>query len=140
MPKASTPVKDPESDVPKRDRHGDRSVPPLPEFDFDQLGDGTLLSECEVGAILRVARSTLGAWRAQPDHPLRWLALPNGFIRYTAFAVRQFLASGKPRKRGRPRKHEPSPPDAKPQDAAPALRRRARRSRADDAAVPEASP
>ena len=88
---------------PKRDRHGFRGVPPPVTFDFDALADGALLSETDVAAILRMSTNTVASWRQRPDHPLRFLVLPNGFVRYTAGHIREFLASGKPRPpRGRP--------------------------------------
>ena len=69
---------------PKRDRHGFRGVPPPVTFDFDALADGALLSETDVAAILRMSTNTVASWRQRPDHPLRFLVLPNGFVRYTA--------------------------------------------------------
>ena len=135
---------------PKRDRHGFRGVPPPVTFDFDALADGALLSETDVAAILRMSTNTVASWRQRPDHPLRFLVLPNGLVRYTAGHIREFLASGKPRPpRGRPPATKPRPPTRKPKSAgtptatteihAPAAasgRRRApRRSRAAEAAA-----
>jgi len=82
-----------------RDRHGDRGLPAPAEFDFDALPDGALLTEREVASLLRVARITLASWRQQSDHPLRWLALPNGYVRYKALHLRQFLGLGRRRRR-----------------------------------------
>src|SRR5262252_3919874 len=136
---------------PKRDHHGFRGLPPPPtDFSLASLADDALLTEFEVAAILRVSTNTLGSWRQQPGHPLRWRALPNGFIRYTAGHVREFLASGKPRPpRGRPPATKPKPP--KPagtltasaridtRDAAPERCRAPKRLRAADAAAPTGS-
>ena len=102
MRKASSPTND-HPDI-KRDRHGHRGLPPPATFDFEALADCALLSEIEVAAILRISTNTVGSWRRQPDHPLKWLALPNGFVRYTAGHVREYLARGMPRRpRGWPR-------------------------------------
>ena len=143
IPTASAPLD-------RRDHHGFRGLPPPATFDFEGLPDGSLLSEIEVAAILRVSSNTLGGWRRQGGHPLKWLVLPNGFVRYTAGHIREFLASGKPRPpRGRPPATKPRPPTRKPKSAgtptatteihAPAAasgRRRApRRSRAAEAAA-----
>jgi hypothetical protein len=119
-------------------------------FDFDALADGALLSETDVAAILRMSTNTVASWRQRPDHPLRFLVLPNGFIRYTAGHIREFLASGKPRPpRGTPPATKPKPPRRKPKpsgtptatteihtpDAAPGRHRTSRRPRA--AAAPQ---
>ena len=134
---------------PKRDRHGFRGVPPPVTFDFDALADGALLSETDVAAILRMSTNTVASWRQRPDHPLRFLVLPNGFVRYTAGHVREFLASGKPRPpRSRPPATKRTP--AKPagtftattkisQDATSERRRTPRRPRAAEAAAPAGS-
>ena len=137
---------------PKRDHHGFRGLPPPPtDFSLASLADDALLTEFEVAAILRVSTNTLGSWRQQPGHPLRWRALPNGFVRYTAGHIREFLASGKPRPpRGRPHATKPKPPKRKLKPsgtptatteihthaAAPERHRAARRSRAAEAAAP----
>ena len=106
--KASGPITtSTETDEPPRNRHGhNRGLQPPPLFDFDALADGTLLSELETAAVLRISSNTLATWRTQPAHALRWLTLPNGFIRYRVAAIRAYLAMGAPRKR-KPAKHEP---------------------------------
>ena len=89
-----------ERDQPKRDRHGqNRGLPPPATFDFDALAPGAMLSEFETAATLRLSTNTLGSWRGKPDHPLKWLVLPNGFVRYTVGQIRAYLALGKPRRR-----------------------------------------
>jgi hypothetical protein len=148
MPKPATTNKPVE---PKRDRHGFRGVPPPVTFDFDALADGALLSETDVAAILRMSTNTVASWRQRPDHPLRFLVLPNGFIRYTAGHIREFLASGKPRPpRGTPPATKPKPPRRKPkpsgtptattkihtEDATSERRRAPRRPRTAEAAAP----
>ena len=122
-------AKNPTASAPpdRRDHHGFRGLPPPATFDFEGLPDGSLLSEIEVAAILRVSTNTLGGWRRQGGHPLKWRALPNGFVRYTVGHVREFLASGKPRPpRGRP--PAPKPPER---------RRASRRPRTADTAPAE---
>jgi len=96
-----------ERDERPRDSHGRRGLQPPPLFDFDQLGNGTFLSEFETAAVLRVSSNTLAAWRGQPAHPLRWLRLPNGFIRYRVAAIRAYVAMGAQRKS---RRKDGSPP------------------------------
>jgi len=144
-------AKNPTASAPpdRRDHHGFRGLPPPATFDFEGLPDGSLLSEIEVAAILRVSSNTLGGWRRQGGHPLKWLVLPNGFVRYTAGHVREFLASGKPRPpRSRPPATKRTP--AKPagtftattkisQDATSERRRTPRRPRAAEAAAPAGS-
>jgi hypothetical protein len=138
--KASIPTDNLDSDEPPRDRHGDRSVPPPATFDFEALPDGTLLTERETCAVGRWSPCTTQAWRQQPDHPLKWIAIAGGRIRYRAGNLRQFLASGTPRK------HRPKPSPAPAanttaehsQDSAPPRRRAARpRAKADDLAAPQ---
>jgi hypothetical protein len=127
VPKASSPTHD-YPDKPKRDKHGqNRGLPPPATFDFEGLPDGSPLSEFEVAAILRVSTNTVGSWRRQPDHPLQWFALPNGFIRYTVAAIRAYLASGEPRPRGKPpaTKAGAAPAPKRTPPAKPARRRRA---------------
>jgi hypothetical protein len=85
------------TDKPDRDRHGFRGVPPPATFSLEDLPDEALLKELEVAAVLRNAPPTLQDWRQQPDHPLEWLSLPGGFVRYTAGAVRRYIAGGAPR-------------------------------------------
>lgn len=120
MRKASIPD-NPDSDEPPRDRHGDRSVPPPARFSLAELSDDALLTEVEICAHGRWSPCTTQSWRQQPDHPLRWVVLPGGFIRYRVADLREYLASGKPRKRGRPRKENAAPPRrrarARPQTA-----------------------
>jgi hypothetical protein len=144
----SKPTTTNKPDAPKRDRHGqNRGLPPPATFDFEALASGAMLSEFETAAILRVSTNTLGSWRRQGGHPLKWLALPNGFVRYTAGHIREFLASGKPRPpRSRPpaTKRTPAKPAGTPTattkihtPAATSERRRTpRRPRAAEAAAP----
>jgi len=107
-----------------RNRHGFRGVPPVPtNFSLSALADDALLNEVETAAILRLSTNTLGGWRQRPDHPLRWLALPNGYIRYMVSAIRAYLAMGAPRK---------------PRDRRSKAARRSTRPCADD--QPEAAP
>jgi len=126
-----------------RDRHGFRGVPPPPTFSLAALADDCLLTEFEVAAVLRVSTNSLGGWRRQPDHPLRWIALPNGFVRYIASAIRTYLASGRSRKR-KPQP-EPSAQAAKPRAAPPKRRVHADvkpsrpRATADESLAPESS-
>ena len=55
MRKASGPTTSTEPDEPPRDRHGhNRGLQPPPLFDFDALAGGTLLSELETAAVLRI--------------------------------------------------------------------------------------
>jgi len=128
-----------------RDHHGFRGLPPPATFDFEALASGTMLSEFETAAILRVSTNTLGSWRRQPGHPLKWRALPNGFVRYTAGHVREFLASGKPRRpRGRPPATKPAGTSTATTkihtpDAAPGRRRAPTGSRAQPAPAEEAT-
>lgn len=133
-----------ERDEPPRDSHGRRGLQPPPLFDFDQLGNGTFLSEFETAAVLRVSSNTLAAWRGQPAHPLRWLRLPNGFIRYRVAAIRAYVAMGAQRK-PRPKSSSSPAPAATAKtgihtekDAAPP-RRRARRAKAEGLAAPQES-
>jgi hypothetical protein len=144
MPKsASPPPAQHRNKAPRRDSHGRRGLQPPPLFDFDELGNGTLLSEFETAAVLRISSNTLAAWRGQPAHALRWITLPNGFIRYRVADIRAYLAGGKPCKRGPPRKKASPAPTAKTEihteDSAPPTRRRPR-ARADAAAPQEPAP
>jgi hypothetical protein len=128
----TTPSSD-ESDAPKpRDRHGERSVPPPLAFDIHELPDSTLLTSHEVAAHGRWAVATVEKWRQQPDHRLRWHRLPGGFVRTTVGDLKRFLASGTPRKRPGPK------PRAAPTEPPPRRADRAR-TKADEAASPEAA-
>jgi hypothetical protein len=89
----------------KRDRHGFRGVPPPPDFSLAALADDTLLTEYETAAVLRVSTNTLGCWRREPDHPLKWEVIAGRLVRYQAGNLRAYLSAG-PRPRGRP----PKPP------------------------------
>ena len=118
-----------EPDAPKRDRHGFRGTPPPLTFSLAALPDDALLDELEVAAHLRISTNTVASWRQQPAHPLKWLALPNGFVRYMAGSLKQFLRSGKPRKRKPP----PAPAvtaERISRDTVPPRRRAPRRPRA----------
>ncbi|HEY2528748.1 MAG TPA: hypothetical protein VGJ20_12510 [Xanthobacteraceae bacterium] len=99
-----------------RDRHGFRGVPPPPTFSLASLPDDTRLTEEEVAAVLRNAKSTLADKRRRQTKrkaksisqrsdasdelaagrtpPLEWTTLPGGFVRYTAGAVREYIAAG----------------------------------------------
>jgi hypothetical protein len=124
------------TDAPKRDRHGERSVPPPLEFDIHALPDSTLITSRDVAAHGRWAVATVEKWRQQPDHPLKWLTLPGGHVRTTLANFKAFLASGKPRKRPGPKpraaptESPPSPHQLKP-------RKPSRRRAADAAAAAE---
>ena len=87
---------------PKRDHHGFRGVPPPPKFDLDELPDSALLDECEIAAILRNAVVTVQTWRRRQHHPLKWIVIGGGRIRYRVGDLRDYLASGG--NRGQPRK------------------------------------
>ena len=101
----SSPSNDQETDAPKRDRHGERSVPPPLAFDLFALPDSTLITERDVAAAGRWAVSTVEKWRQKkPDHPLKWMCLPGGFVRTTVGDLKKFLESGKPRE---PRQSKP---------------------------------
>jgi hypothetical protein len=132
--KASGPTTSTEPDEPPRDRHGhNRGLQPPPLFDFDALAGGTLLSELETAAVLRISSNTLATWRTQSAHALRWLTLPNGFIRYRVAAIRAYLAMGAPRKR---KPKAPATTKIHTEDTAPP-RRRVRRAKADALAAPQ---
>jgi hypothetical protein len=127
------------ADQPKRDRHGFRGTPPPPLFDFDALAPGTQLNDHETAAVLRSSTNTLSTWRQSSSHPLKWITVAGGRVRYRVADIRAFLASSAPRKR----KPKPSPaPTATTeilQDAAPPRRHAPRRPRRADAAAPAES-
>jgi hypothetical protein len=75
----------------QRNRHGHRGVPPVPRFNFSELPDDVLLTEREVAAVGRWSTNTLGAWRRQPDHPLKWFVIAGRHVRYRVADVRAFL-------------------------------------------------
>ena len=116
------------ADQPKRDRHGFRGTPPPPLFDFDALPGGTLLNDHETAAVLRSSTNTLSAWRQSNSHRLKWITVAGGRVRYKVADIRAYLALPCPRK-------SKQPPVATPRAAPPS--RRARRAKADDAAVQE---
>lgn len=87
-----------------RDRHGFRGLPPPATFDFEALPDTSWLTESETAAVLRVAISTLAAWRQRPNPPLKCAKLRDRQIRYQVKEIRRFLAGGERPRRGRPRK------------------------------------
>ena len=84
-------------DDPNRERHGFRGVPPPATFSLATLPDDALLTTIEVAAVLRGSTNTLDVWRTDPDHPLQWISWPSGFVRYTAGALRAYLALGRRR-------------------------------------------
>jgi len=132
-----TSSNDQESEAPKRDRHGDRGVPLPLAFDIYALPDSTLLTLRDVAAHTRVAVATVQKWRVRPDHPLKWIELPGGFVRTTVGDLKAFLTLGKPR---------PSltPPTAQAPSArkiSKPKRSRARRAKANDSTTEqEAAP
>jgi|SRR5215831_12845603 len=135
MRKTPTPSNDHETNTPQpRDRHGYRSVPPPATFDIYALPDTAPLTIRDVAAHGRWAVATVEKWRQQPDHPLKWLTLPGGFVRTTVADLKRFLASGKPRKRPgpTPRAAPTEPPPASPRQL---KQRKPSRRRADRAAV-----
>jgi hypothetical protein len=121
-----------------RDRHGFRGTPPPTNFSLASLADDALLTEFEVAALLRVSSNTLGGWRRQESHPLKWLALPNGFVRYTAGHIREFLTRP-PRGTAKPAETFTATTKIHTEDAAPERRRASRRPRAAEAAATEAT-
>jgi hypothetical protein len=124
MPKSalpsSTAAPHHEHDQPKRDRHGFRGVPPPAAFSLAALPDDALLTELETAAVTRLSTNTLTQWRRRSNRQLPWIVIAGGRVRYLAGAVRQFLASGEPR---RPRRKPP--PELAPKKPSP-RRRRAR--------------
>jgi hypothetical protein len=119
----------------RRDRHGDRSVPPPLAFDIYALPDSTLLTSRDVAAAGRWALSTVEKWRQRPGHPLQWLDLPGGFKRTTVGNLKAFLAMGAPRKRPAtlPRAAPSAPPP--PASPRPIKPRKPSRRRADQPAA-----
>ena len=103
----------------KRDRHGFRGTPEPAHFDLYELPDSALLTELEVASVGRWSTNTLTAWRRQPDHPLKWIAIRGGFVRYRAGSVKAYLGAGMPR----PRRRDP-PPVTKSDAARPQRRLR----------------
>src|SRR5262249_31486880 len=99
-----------------RERHGFRGVPPPADFSLADLADDALLTEFQVGALFQVSTNTIQSWRRQPDHPLAWETLPNGFVRYRAGALRYYLALGRRRRKPIARA-ESACEDAAPQTA-----------------------
>ena len=79
----------------KKPRKRFRGIPPPLIFDLDVLPDSTLLTETEVAAALRRAKSTLENWRKQPDHPLRWRRVA-GRIVYELPPVRVLMKGAAP--------------------------------------------
>ena len=74
-------------------------VPPPPEFDFDALPDGGLLTEYETAAVGRWSTNSLSSWRLRKAHGLRWLVIAGGFIPYRVADIRAYLADATPRRR-----------------------------------------
>ena len=139
MPKSalprSTAAPHHEHDQPKRDRHGFRGTPPPATFSLAELPDDALLTELETAAVTRLSTNTLTQWRRRSNRQLPWIVIAGGRVRYLAGAVRQFLASGEPR---RPRrKSAASNTDTAP--PTPPRRRRARPRANADLAVDEAA-
>lgn len=83
----------------KPDRHGFRGTPEPPKFSLAELPDDTLITETEAAGYLRVAKSTIAEWRLRPDHALKWIVLPGGFVRTTAGFLRAYMATGVRRRR-----------------------------------------
>jgi len=113
-----------------RERHGFRGTPPPADFSLADLRDDSLLTEYEVAAFTRLSTNTLAAWRKRKrDQPIEWTTIGGGrCIRYSVAAVKQFLASGRRPRPGRPRKKNAAPAAA--QAAAPSRKPRDRRSKA----------
>jgi len=115
---------------PEPDRHGFRGLPPPATFNLYTLPDEGLLTDIEVAAIIRISTNTTSAWRRRPGHPLKWIAITGGFVRYRVADVKAFLASGTPRKF--PKLQSKPKPTGEPSDLKVA---RKPRRRADRAAV-----
>ena len=79
--------------------HGFRGVPPPPNFSLETLPADTKLKDADVAACLRVAISTVTGWRQNPRHALKWEYLPGGFPRTTAGNLREYITSGRRRRR-----------------------------------------
>jgi hypothetical protein len=109
-------------------KRGFRGTPPPATFDLYALPDTALLTEYETAAAARLSTNTLATWRKRDDHPLKWLTIGGGRIRYCVAAVKEYLATG----------HRPRPGRPRAQDAAPPRRRAARpRAKADDLGAPQ---
>lgn len=121
--------------TPPSERHGFRGTPPPADFSLTELPDDSLLTEYEVASLARLSTNTLAAWRKRErDHPLKWVMIGSGRVRYRAGDVREFIASGRRPEPGRPKKAVANVA----QDAAPPRRRAARpRAKADDLAAPQ---
>ena len=91
--------------------------------------DGRWPEQVNLGDVAaRLSTNTLATWRKRDDHPLKWLTIGGGRIRYRVAAVKEYLATG----------HRPRPGRPRAQDAAPPRRRAARpRAKADDLAAPQ---
>jgi hypothetical protein len=151
--KKPTPPSDVERQIAKaandstapRERHGFRGTPPPADFSLADLREDSLLTEYEVAAFTRLSTNTLAAWRKRKrDQPIEWTTIGGGrCIRYSVAAVKQFLASGRRPRPGRPRKKNAAPaaaaaaPSRKPRDRKPKSARRSSRRRADN--QPEAA-
>ena len=85
-----------------RDRHGFRGTPPPASFDLEALPDSTLLTEQETAAVGRWSTNTLGAWRRQPNHPLKWELVAGKFVRYRVGDVKRYLAPPEKRRADQP--------------------------------------
>jgi hypothetical protein len=85
-------------------KHGFRGVPPPLDFSLAELRDDQLLTEFEVAALTRLSTCSFEAWRRRPDHPLKWVRITGGRVRYRAGDVRDFIASGYRPQMGRPKK------------------------------------
>src|SRR5262245_19739025 len=116
----------------RRDRHGDRGVPPPLEFDIYALPDSTLLTARDVAAHMRDAVATVQTWTRIPDHPLKWINIPGGFLRTTVGHLKQFLAGGKPRPSLMPLSAHRPKPKPKPKTARRSSRRRTARPTASE--------
>jgi hypothetical protein len=115
-------------------KRGFRGTPPPATFDLYALPDTALLNEFETAAAGRLSTNTLATWRKRDDHPLKWLTIGGGRIRYRVAAVKQYLATSHRPRPGRPRKKQ----HTEIQGAAPSRRRAARpRAKGDDLAAPQ---
>jgi hypothetical protein len=94
-----------------RNHHGFRGVPPPANFSLAALPDDALLTEVEVAAIGRWSTNTVAFWRRDPDHPLKWMTIHGGRVRYQAGNVKAFIATGAPPIR---RPNKPTTDDAPP--------------------------
>ena len=93
--------------------HGDRGLPPLPSVSLASLPDDCLLNEAEVAAYVRAAVYTVSDWRRRPGHPLAYVKIYGGRVRYLAGDVKAFLGASERRipKPDAPTKSEATKPE-----------------------------